>query len=62
MKSKVTMGRFEDARIDPLDAAIAQGLGDIDAGRTKPAEEVFARLEAKYRAMAQLTDDRRSFE
>lgn len=32
-------------------AAIRRGIADIKAGRTKPAEEVFDRLEAKYRGM-----------
>jgi len=35
-----------------LDASIARGLADADAGRTKPASDVFDRLEAKYAAMA----------
>ncbi len=34
-----------------LAAAIARGLADVKAGRVKPADEVFDRLEAKYRAM-----------
>ena len=29
----------------------AQYIAEAEAGRTKPAEEVFARLEAKYQAM-----------
>lgn len=33
-------------------AAIEAGLADIDAGRTKPADEVFDRLIAKYEALA----------
>jgi antitoxin ParD1/3/4 len=36
-----------------LDAAIARGLADADAGRVKPASQVFDRLEAKYRAQAE---------
>ena len=40
---------------DQLDAetiaAIRRGIADVRAGRMKPAEEVFARLEAKYSAM-----------
>jgi antitoxin ParD1/3/4 len=36
-----------------LDASIKRGLADADAGRTKPAGDVFDRLEAKYRAMAE---------
>ena len=35
-----------------FDAAIVQGRADAKAGRTKPAEEVFDRLEPKYREMA----------
>jgi antitoxin ParD1/3/4 len=29
-----------------------RGIADVDAGRTKPASDVFDRLDAKYRAMA----------
>jgi antitoxin ParD1/3/4 len=35
-----------------LDAAIARGLADAAADRSKPAEEVSDRLEAQYRRMA----------
>jgi antitoxin ParD1/3/4 len=42
-----------EARLSDLDAAIARGVADADAGRVKPAAEVFDRLEAKYRAMGQ---------
>ncbi|WP_242121801.1 hypothetical protein [Sphingomonas lacusdianchii] len=41
-----------------MDAAIARGLADADAGRTSPAEEVFDRLEAKYQAMPRTGVDR----
>jgi antitoxin ParD1/3/4 len=40
-----------EARLAAYDAAIQRGLDDVEAGRTKPASEVFDRLEAKYRAM-----------
>lgn len=33
-----------EARLAKLRAHIAEGLADIEAGRTVPAEEVFARL------------------
>lgn len=33
-----------EARLAKLKAQIAEGLTDIEAGRTVPAEEVFARL------------------
>jgi len=35
-----------------LDASVARGIADVEAGRTKPAEEVFDRLTAKYAAMS----------
>jgi len=38
--------------LEALDASIARGLGDADAGRTRPATELFDRLEAKYREQA----------
>ena len=49
-----------DAGDDParIDAAIAQGLGDVEAGRVTSAVEVFDRLEAKYRAMPRTGVDR----
>jgi len=36
-------------RLAALDASIRRGLADAEAGRTKPAEDVFDRLERKYR-------------
>jgi predicted transcriptional regulator len=39
-----------EARLAALDAAIERGLADVAAGRTKPAEEVFDRLEARMQA------------
>ena len=41
------------ARLVALDASIAQGVADVNAGRVKPAAQVFDRLEVKYRAMAE---------
>jgi antitoxin ParD1/3/4 len=35
-----------------LNRALDRGLADVKAGRVKPADEVFARLDAKYRKMA----------
>jgi antitoxin ParD1/3/4 len=45
-----------EARLAALDASIARGLADADAGRTKPAEEVFDRLARKYAAMLLLPE------
>lgn len=39
--------------LEALDAAVAQGVTDADAGRVVAADAVFDRLEAKYRAMAE---------
>jgi antitoxin ParD1/3/4 len=41
--------RAEFEPLAALDASIRRGLADAEAGRTKPAEEVFDRLENKYR-------------
>ncbi len=37
-----------EAVLTRIDAAVMGGLADADAGRVKPAEEVFDRLRAKY--------------
>jgi antitoxin ParD1/3/4 len=41
-----------DRRLAALDAALAQGVRDADAGRVKPAKDVLDRLEAKHQALA----------
>ncbi|QKD15827.1 hypothetical protein [Mesorhizobium sp. NZP2077] len=41
-----------DRRLAALDAALAQGIREADAERVEPAEDVFARLEGKYKALA----------
>lgn len=52
LREGVRLIEEREARLAALDASIARGLADAEAGRTRPAEEVFARLEAKYRALA----------
>lgn len=54
LREGVRLIQEREARLAALDAAIARGLGDADAGRSKPAEQVFDRIEAKYRAMARM--------
>lgn len=39
------------AALTRMDTAIEAGLADLAAGRMRPAEEVFDRLEAKYAAI-----------
>jgi hypothetical protein len=46
------VGREFGAPLKIDEAVIERGIADSDAGRGKPAEEVFDRLEAKYQAMA----------
>jgi predicted transcriptional regulator len=53
-ESVVASARRADAAgraewLTALDASIRRGLADAEAGRTKPAEDVFDRLEGKYR-------------
>ena len=52
LREGVRLIQDREARLAALDAAIARGVADADAGRVKPARAVFDRLEAKYRAMA----------
>jgi antitoxin ParD1/3/4 len=51
LREGVRLIQDREARLAALDASVARGLADADAGRTKPADEVFDRLEAKYAAM-----------
>ncbi|MBW4089553.1 MAG: type II toxin-antitoxin system ParD family antitoxin [Proteobacteria bacterium] len=52
LREGVRLVQDREARLAALDATIARGIADADVGRTKPADEVFDRLEGKYRAMA----------
>ena len=52
LREGVRLVQEREARLAALDAAIARGIADADAGRTKPIAQVFDRLEAKYRALA----------
>ncbi|HEY6815116.1 MAG TPA: type II toxin-antitoxin system ParD family antitoxin [Croceibacterium sp.] len=50
LREGVRLVQEREARLAALDAALARGLADAEAGRTTPAAEVFDRLEAKYRS------------
>jgi len=52
LREGVRLVQDRETRLAALDASIMRGIADADAGRTKPASDVFDRLEAKYRAMA----------
>jgi antitoxin ParD1/3/4 len=43
-----------EKRLAALDRALDRGLAAADAGETVPADQVFARLKAKYRKMAKV--------
>jgi hypothetical protein len=43
----------QDAHLARLDEAIAKGIEAANIGDAKPSPEVFARLEAKYRALTE---------
>ncbi|WP_269497416.1 type II toxin-antitoxin system ParD family antitoxin [Castellaniella sp. S9] len=51
LREGVRLIQDREAKLAALDASMARGLADADAGRTKPASEVFDRLEAKYATM-----------
>lgn len=51
LREGVRLIHERETRLAALGASIARGLNDADAGRTVPADEVFDRLEAKYRSM-----------
>ena len=51
LREGVRLIHDRETRLAALDASIARGLADSDSGRTTPPDEVFDRLEAKYRAM-----------
>ncbi|MGK9234047.1 type II toxin-antitoxin system ParD family antitoxin [Inquilinus limosus] len=56
LREGVRLVEEREKRLALLDTAIERGLADIEAGRTKPADEVFERLERKYRSMAGETE------
>jgi antitoxin ParD1/3/4 len=53
LREGVRLVQDREARLAALDASIARGIADADAGRTRPAADVFDRLEEKYRALFQ---------
>ena len=52
LREGVRLIQDREAQLAALDTVIERALADSEAGRGKPANEVFDRLEAKYRAMA----------
>jgi antitoxin ParD1/3/4 len=52
LREGVRLIQERETRLAALDAAIARGLADGEAGREKPLGTVFERLDAKFRTMA----------
>ncbi len=52
LREGVRLVEEREKRLAALDAAIARGLEDADAGRTRPLAEVGDRLTGKYQNMA----------
>ncbi|OWV73747.1 addiction module antitoxin [Rhizobium sp. R339] len=51
LREGVRLVQDRETRLAALDASIMRGIADAEAGRTKPASDVFDRLEAKYNVM-----------
>ena len=51
LREGVRLVQEREAAFKELSAKLQAGQDAIDAGRVKPAEEVFARLKTKYEAM-----------
>ena len=51
LREGVRLVQEREAALARLIEAVQPGLADIEAGRTKPLEEVVSRLSAKYSAM-----------
>ncbi|MCJ2132544.1 type II toxin-antitoxin system ParD family antitoxin [Methylobacterium sp. J-026] len=56
LREGVRLIRDREASLATLDQSIAIGLAEAQTGQTKSAEEVFDRLERKYRALSGETE------
>jgi len=52
LREGIRLVQEREAKLAALDAAIARGLADAEAGRVIPAEEAFARLKARIESKA----------
>ena len=51
LREGVRVIQERETRLAALDMSIARGIADAENGHSKPAAEVFDRLEAKYAAL-----------
>jgi antitoxin ParD1/3/4 len=56
LREGVRLIQEREDRLATLDEAIARGMAAADTGEGRPTDQVFDRLEAKYRAMAEAAD------
>lgn len=56
LREGVRLVEEREKRLAMLDAALAQGLADVEAGRVQPLQDVADRLIAKYNKMAEDKD------
>lgn len=56
LREGVRLVHQRETRFAALDAALSAGVESVRVGRTKPAEEVLARLQAKFRTPARDED------
>ena len=52
LREGVRLVQERESRLAALDATIARGIADAEAGRVKPLSRVFDRLESRYRRLA----------
>ena len=52
LREGVRLVQERESRLAALDASVLRGIADADAGRVHDLEDVAARLDAKYAAMA----------
>jgi antitoxin ParD1/3/4 len=50
LREGVRLVEARDKASAQIEAALQRGIADAEAGRVSPAEDVFARLEARYRS------------
>lgn len=53
LREGVRLVEEREKRLAALDAALARGLADVEAGRVRPAADVFSELKEKYRRMSE---------
>jgi antitoxin ParD1/3/4 len=51
LREGVRLVEDREAKLAKVNAAILRGLADAEAGRIRPAEEVFAELKARFQGM-----------